>query len=400
MRKGSEPRHTLNARQSVTLVKRRVARQDRRAARITQEGRSASRAEALLKTLVRQQQRSQQYLDMVVGWSRKHPGCKFPRALRNRFTGPRSARETEEQRRARWDRDVRVFLDKQYPNAPNYKASLIALWEKYLALKLPTEHFVIELTSGKKAVIFQRAWEMMVARHLDALGYAITTKAHGPDFRFEHEGRTFWVEAVSPEPTGVPGDYLASPKPGEFQVGDVPHEEVHRRWITAIKAKADKLAEYCSKGLVGDDDAYVIAVNGCQLGALPIHHGVSQLPYAVEAVYPAGPIAVPVDKMTGAFGTPYLSNQWAIKSAQGNPVPTSMFVTEKYADVSGVIACTTDRSEDPVLSLDVVHNHFAKVAIPRGLFGPGADEWVPEPDGKDGINVKKVGETIAAPGAM
>jgi hypothetical protein len=303
MRKQTEPQDVLDARQRITAAKRRVARQEKRVALIKREGRNASRAEALLKILVRRQHRSQQYLDMVVGWWRKHRGSKFPRALRNQFMGPRSARETDEQRRTRWDRDVRAFLDRQYPNAPNYKGSLIVLWEKYLALKLPTEHFVTEFTSGKKAVIFQRAWEMMVARHLDAQGYAISTKAHGPDFRFEHDGRTFWVEAVSPEPMGVPGDYLEGPKPGEFKVGNVPHEEVRRRWTAAVKDKAIKLAGYKAKDIVSDDDVYIIAVNGCQLGALPIHHGVSQLPYAVEAVYPAGPIAIPVDKKTGAFGT-------------------------------------------------------------------------------------------------
>jgi hypothetical protein len=50
-----------------------------------------------------------------------------------------------------------------------------------------------------------------------------------------------------------------------------------------IKAKARKLAGCRATGIVADDDAYVIAVNGCQLGGLPIHHGVSQLPYAVES---------------------------------------------------------------------------------------------------------------------
>jgi hypothetical protein len=31
-----------------------------------------------------------------------------------------------------------------------------------------------------------------------------------------------------------------------------------------------------------------------------------------------------------------------------------------------------------------VHNHFAKVPVPHGLFGPKVDEWVTEPDGKEG----------------
>jgi type I restriction enzyme S subunit len=179
---------------------------------------------------------------------------------------------------------------------------------------------------------------MMLARHLDAQGFAISTAPEGPDFRFESGGRTYWIEAVSPEPMGIPEDYLEWPKPGEFKVGDVPHEEVRRRWISAIKAKADKLQSYLSRGLVGNDDAYIIAVNGCQLGAFPIHHGISGLPYAVEAVYPAGPITLSVDRNTGKFGKPYLGNQWAIKSPAGKPIPTSMFVNNKYKDVSAVMA--------------------------------------------------------------
>jgi hypothetical protein len=137
---------------------------------------------------------------MVVGWWHKHRRRKFPRALRARFLGPKSARETEEQRRARWDRDVRSFLHKGYSQAPHNRACLLALWEKHFALGLPSEHFVTEFTSGKKATVIQRAWEMMVARHLDALGFAINTAPHGPDFRFEHDGRTSrlrWASSVT-----------------------------------------------------------------------------------------------------------------------------------------------------------------------------------------------------------
>ena len=114
---------------------------------------------------------------------------------------------------ARWNAQVLAFLDKQYPNAPNYKASLVALWEKYQALGLPNAHFVSEFTSGKKSVVFQRVWEMMLARHLDAQGHHLTTAAEGPDFRFRHNGLVVWVEAVSPEPMGVPEHWLEHPKP-------------------------------------------------------------------------------------------------------------------------------------------------------------------------------------------
>ena len=103
-------------------------------------------------------------------------------------------------------------------------------------------------------------------------------------------------------PKGVPGDWLEHPKPNEFKTGDVPHTEVLLRWTAALKAKCDKLDIDLKKKIIGENDAYVIAINGCQLGAFALNHGVSRYPYAVEAVYALGPVAIPIDKETGRFG--------------------------------------------------------------------------------------------------
>lgn len=184
-----------------------------------------------------------------------------------------------------------AFLDRKFPNEPNYKASLVALWRKYLELGLPNAHFVSEFTNGKKESIFQRAWEMMIARHLDALGYHITNLEVGPDFRFERDGKTIWVEAISPEPKGLPEHWMTRPKADEFKVGDFPHNEILLRWTAAIKEKWQKLLDYQQKKIVAGSDAYVSALNGCQLGALPVNHGITRYPFAVEAVYPVGPLA-------------------------------------------------------------------------------------------------------------
>lgn len=390
MPRKSEPPLVSEARLRLTQAKKRVVRQQLRVDRMSGAAPNRVRARALLEELRRREHRAARYLRMVEGWWRKHRRSKFPRNIKNRFVGPPKARETVDQRKARWDQSVRTFLDQQYTAAPHYKSCVLLAWEKFLALNMASEHFVTELVSGNKAKILQRVWEMMIARHLDALGFKIKTAAKGPDFRFEHEGRVYWIEAVSPEPMGVPEDYLEFPKPGEFKVGDVPHEEVRRRWITAVDEKAKKLKKYRAKGIVGGNDAYIIAVNGCQLGALPVDHGISGLPYAVEAVYPVGPLAIPIEKATCAFGKPYIGIQWSIKSANGSPVPTSMFVNNEHAGVSAIIASSSDRSEDPILPLDVVHNNCAKVQLGRGIFGTKSDEWVPSPDGSGGINVTKV----------
>ena len=68
-------------------------------------------------------------------------------------------------------------------------------------LGLATEHFVTEFTTGTRSRELQRAWEMRVASHLDALGHRLTSPAHGPDFRFEHAGAAIWVEAAGPVPS-------------------------------------------------------------------------------------------------------------------------------------------------------------------------------------------------------
>lgn len=293
------------------------------------------------------------------------------------------------------DREVTAFLDRQFTDVPVYKASLLALWQTYLALGLPTAHFVREFTSGKRAAIFQRAWEMMLARHLNAQGHRLTSPEHGPDFRFDYRGLTVWVEAVSPEPKGIPDDWMQAPKANEFKVGTFPHNEILLRWTAAIKEKWEKLGKYRQAGIVRDPDAYVIAVNGCQLGALPLNHGISRFPFAVEAVYCVGPVAVPVNPETGRIGQSFVTEQTRILNANAAPVPTSLFVDPGYAGISAIIACSTDRSSSATLPLDIVHNHFARVRVPERILGSDGDEWVADPVGTAGeeIDLRKLERT-------
>jgi hypothetical protein len=88
----------------------------------------------------------------------------------------------------RMDVKVKAFVAKEFATAPNYQAHVVQLWDRYRDLGLPNDDFLAELTSGKKPSLFQRVWEMMVARHLDAQGHKLTCLGRGPDFRFEHDG--------------------------------------------------------------------------------------------------------------------------------------------------------------------------------------------------------------------
>jgi hypothetical protein len=147
------------------------------------------------------------------------------------------------------DEKVLTFLMSHAGGSPHYLASVVELWRHYLALGLPNGNFVKELTSGKGERFSQRLWEMLLARHLHAQGHALTSPAHGPDFRFEHDGRVIWVEAISPEPRGLPDAWMDPPMETKTWVGTVPHNEIALRWTAAFKAKADKLATYLQQGM-------------------------------------------------------------------------------------------------------------------------------------------------------
>ena len=74
---------------------------------------------------------------------------------------------------------------------------------------------------------------------------------------------------ICPAPTGIPEQWL-NPRGEGLQF---PHEAILLRWTAAIKEKAQKLLGnpatetkgYLQKGVVGEQDVYVVAVNARML---------------------------------------------------------------------------------------------------------------------------------------
>ncbi|MGY3396466.1 hypothetical protein ACVWW6_009057 [Bradyrhizobium sp. USDA 3311] len=283
-----------------------------------------------------------------------------------------------------WNGQVVKFLEARLSNEPAFRNSVIRLWQNHLAHGLANAHFVKEFTNGKQQTFSQRLWEMLLGAHLIAQGFDLHSPEHGPDFRFESGGLTIWIEAVSPEPKGLPPDWMRDPKPGEFQTGTVPHDQILLRWTAAFKEKAEKLARYRKDGIVKDGEAYVIAIGGAQLGMMPLDHGISRLPYVVEAVLPVGPLAFAVDHDTGKIGDGHVSERFAIRNANGSPVATTPFVDPAYAHVSAAIGFSRDRASGPNLPMYAVHNPLAHAKVVRGTFGPTVKEWWGVPVGTTG----------------
>jgi hypothetical protein len=280
---------------------------------------------------------------------------------------------------ARFDARVRAFLAEHFKNRPPSLAELTALWETYARLGLPNEDFVAEFTNGKPASLAQRTWELLLAQHLHDQGHELTCVGNGPDLRLEHGGVRVWVEAVCPEPTNLPADWLEGSKPGEFKVFNFPHEEILLRWTTVFDAKFSKLKTYLEKGTVLPTDAYIIAINGCQLGITPGARGITQMPFGVETVFPVGPLRYSINRATNKIEGASISPRFSIINHNNTSIPTTPFVDPVYSGVSAVFGCAMDRRHGTPLAMHVVHNPLATVPVPHGLFGVDEDEWLAVP---------------------
>jgi hypothetical protein len=277
---------------------------------------------------------------------------------------------------ARMDDKVRSFLAAQFAHAPLLQAEQTELWPTFRDLGLPNDDFIAEFTNGKPASLAQRTWEMLLARHLHLEGHTLSCPNGGPDFRFDLDGRTVWVEAVAPEPKGLPPDWL---NPSFTEAQTFPHQQILLRWTTALDAKWKKLLEYRAKGIVAAADAYVIAINGCQLGRFPETRGISQMPFGVEAVFPVGPLAYRIDRDTAKIRDGFISERHHIVNANKAQVPTTPFLDPKYSGVSALIGCAAQRTYGKPLDLHVVHNPRADIPLPLGALGGEDDEWFATP---------------------
>jgi type I restriction enzyme S subunit len=226
----------------------------------------------------------------------------------------------------------------------------------------------------------------MLYRHLFALGYSLrnivkSSGQHGPDFCFDHEGRTIWIEAVVPAPEGIPAEWLEPPRIGECRVKTMPPEQMLLRCTTAIDAKRNKLDEYRAKGIIAANDCTVVAVNICRLSDWDIDgNGISQLPLVMEAVFSIGPLDVPISRDGKPNGTARHMPRHSIKKENGTDISTGNFLDPLFANMGAVMQGHQKDLFEKTLDLSVIHNPLANNRLPTGLLG-ARKEFVAEEQG-------------------
>ena len=273
-----------------------------------------------------------------------------------------------------------------------FREFLLQICSKYVGLGLANSNFEDNLCSGNDARFWQRLSEALLANEFLEVGLDLCPTRAGPDFLIQHDGRKLWIETICPEPVNVPIEWLQS-KLGE--VIALPHEALLLRWTAAIKEKAEKLlgnadkgiAGYIEKGIVGVEDSYVIAVNGRLLrgqSRFASITGISQLPFAVEAVFAVGPFAIQIDRRSlKATGSGH-QHRPIIKKPNGASVPADTFFDPRFSRVSAIFAADLDGSHiiGNAKPMAVIHNPNASNPVPPGLL-PADWDYVATEQGND-----------------
>jgi len=243
---------------------------------------------------------------------------------------------------------------------------LLKLWCNFHSLA--DNHFLDEFCSGNEETFYQRYWEMALGNHLLSLGCVVQSSGVGPDFKLSSKTQTIWVEAVTPNP-GTGKNQIPPRTFGELR--QVPSDEILLRWSSAFQAKCDKRNSYIKKGIIAETDPFIIAINSGLLDQ-PNSNGISQYPYALEVVYPIGSQQLSIPPDNPKIATSSLQYRPEIANANGSLVRTDIFLNQKFAGISGLLASTERPFDVPLKNqseLVFVHNHYAYSPISEGVLG-------------------------------
>ena len=288
-----------------------------------------------------------------------------------------------------------TFLEQKYPGTEQreaFRVEVMRVCSEFVSSGMADAKFESEITGDVDGKFWSCLSEALIFEQIKDKSFPSRARIGvGPDFLITDGNRRIWIEVICPKPSGVPKDWI------EIQFGKagaVPHNEILLRWTSAFKEKAQKLSGipnsqssgYLAEGVVSTDDSYVIAINGCQLrhGPFSALTGISQFPYAAEAVFPIGTYQIRIDRETlKSVGSGH-QERFFIPNQNGATVPTYAFLDPAYKMISAIWAvdfngCGAIGNHQPSA---IIHNPCAANPIPVG-FLPANEEFHALQSGED-----------------
>jgi hypothetical protein len=268
-------------------------------------------------------------------------------------------------------------------------AGMTAAYDRFVADGLGDRSFNSQLlgigVEYKKMVprFAQRVGEVNLAVALRRRGFALSSNDKGPDLLAIKNGHRIWLELITPEPEGVPAEWLSD----QGMVQHFPHEAILLRYTAAIKEKAGKGLAWRKAGIIQPDEPYVIVVNDALLNRREGYlHSISGKPFVVEATLALGPWQLMMDRRTGVVTDRGFMHRPNIDKSKVNPgntstVPADTFVSDTYSHVSAVVGTSLRMGNvlDTSWPSALIHNPNSTARLPRELL-PVEEEWDGELD--------------------
>jgi type I restriction enzyme S subunit len=221
-----------------------------------------------------------------------------------------------------------------------------------------------------------RFWEMYLGNVLLNLGHQLIAKSSGlgPDLHFKLKQRDIWIEAVVP--TKGEGNDAVPDFANHNRFEPLPEDEIILRFTNSIHAKHQQHQKYISEGLVGPNDLFIVALNGCQI---PFAEFFGGIPIIIKSVLPIGQEVVTIDtELLKVVDDRHLYRGTIVKKS-GSEVSTRGFLDDEYKAISGIIYSNNAAWNFPsTLGADLLffHNPSSNNQISMGWLECGLEYWV------------------------
>jgi hypothetical protein len=189
----------------------------------------------------------------------------------------------------------------------------------------------------------------------------------GPEFYAVVGNKRLWFEAVAPGPGDGPDQVPPLRCDGHFS--DFPTEKVLLRFTNALDEKRRRYSNALSKGIIAEDDRYVLAIN-----SRGIRHDApyeKTIPLFVQAFLPIGPLVIPINVTTRRWEEPFYQHRPAIAKLSGASVSTRTFLDEDDQFCSAILHSGVDCANYPSRfggDFAILHNPNARCPLGETKF--------------------------------
>ena len=243
---------------------------------------------------------------------------------------------------------------RDHPRGIGHKQFVEDLWVRFR--HLADRHF----REDARNHFLQRFWEMYLAVTLLEHGFDLKRYGdEGPEFYTDIGKKRVWFEAIAPGP-GVGVDQVPQLIFEEAEATNVPTEKILLRFTNSLDEKSRKYAAALAKGIVSEEDCYVLAINSRGIRYAPYGNS---LPYFIQAFLPIGPLTIGIDTKTRKAIDSFYQYRPTILKFNGSTVSTRPFLDIENSFCSAVLHSGVDCANHPSQfggDFQVLHNPNAK----------------------------------------